>query len=130
MYTLAIENSSIGSYFTEKVTDPILRNCVPIYFGAPNLSDYLPQGSFIQLPDLTLDAVMKTLSDLSIDDYQSRLEAVREAQYIFSRELRLCCWLSKELGQAPKKPLSLLLGLGLFELVSNARFSVGRLLGH
>lgn len=39
MFSICIENSSIHNYWTEKLSDPIIAGCVPIYFGAPNIND-------------------------------------------------------------------------------------------
>ncbi len=128
MYTLAIENSAIKSYFTEKVTDPILRGCVPIYFGAPNLSEYLPKGSFIQLSELTVDAIKGAFETVSREDYTSRLDALRQAQFQIAHELRLCCWLSNELAQDPMALVTRPLGTHMSEAMFRLRIWVGKLL--
>ena len=100
MYSFAIENSSIGSYVTEKFSDCVLRGTVPIYFGAPNLSELLPEGSFIQLEKLTLEAALEVLGGLSHDDYLSRLPALREAQQLILSDWKLGCFLTSRLPQS------------------------------
>lgn len=54
-YTLAIENTSEPHYFTEKITDAFLCNCMPIYFGATNIFEYFPEGSLIKLENLNVN---------------------------------------------------------------------------
>ncbi len=54
-YTLAIENTSEPHYFTEKITDAFLCGCMPIYYGAPNIFEYFPKGSLIQLETLDIE---------------------------------------------------------------------------
>ena len=39
-YSIIIENSSEVNYFTEKLIDACLLETVPIYWGAPNISEY------------------------------------------------------------------------------------------
>ena len=39
-YSIIIENSSEDNYFTEKLVDACLLETVPIYWGAPNISEY------------------------------------------------------------------------------------------
>ena len=80
-FTLAIENSSTPDYWTEKISDAFLAYSVPLYFGAPNISDYFPEESYIWLPmdepEKALDVIRQTLADTS---WESRLDALREAR--------------------------------------------------
>lgn len=46
-YSIAIENSATPFYFTEKITDCYLAGCMPIYYGASNITDFFPQESLI-----------------------------------------------------------------------------------
>jgi hypothetical protein len=46
-FTIAIERRQAPDYLTEKATDPIYCETVPIYQGCPNISDYLLEGSYI-----------------------------------------------------------------------------------
>ena len=56
LFSLAIENNtaqySQEDYITEKVTDPILCESIPICQSAPNLNDYFIEGSYIPLSDV------------------------------------------------------------------------------
>ena len=45
-FHIAIENSCHDDYWTEKLADPLLRGCFPIYAGCPNLASYFPYGSY------------------------------------------------------------------------------------
>jgi hypothetical protein len=51
-FYLSLENSSGVDYISEKLWDAILCECVPIYNGAPNVLDYLIEGSFISYEDI------------------------------------------------------------------------------
>lgn len=42
LFTIAIENSIDYDYITEKLWHPFVVGSIPIYFGAPNIDDWLP----------------------------------------------------------------------------------------
>lgn len=46
-FCVAIENSEDEHYVSEKVYDALVAGCVPIYFGAPNVRDYVPHAEAI-----------------------------------------------------------------------------------
>lgn len=48
-YTFNAENNSIRNYFTEKIIDPILSECVTFYWGCPNIANYIDSNCFISL---------------------------------------------------------------------------------
>lgn len=48
-FHIALENSVHQDYWTEKLADPFLRGCFPIYSGCPNLDDYFPEGSYARI---------------------------------------------------------------------------------
>lgn len=48
-FHIALENSVYQDYWTEKLADPFLRGCFPIYSGCPNLDDYFPAGSYARI---------------------------------------------------------------------------------
>jgi hypothetical protein len=51
-FTLAFENSIAPDYVTEKFFDPLVAGSVPVYLGAPNVSDFAPaERCFINVAD-------------------------------------------------------------------------------
>lgn len=46
-FVLAIENSMLESYVTEKLFYALDAGAIPIYFGAPNVEDLVPPHSII-----------------------------------------------------------------------------------
>lgn len=46
-FVLAIENTKTESYVTEKLFYALEAGSVPIYFGAPNVWDFIPPNSII-----------------------------------------------------------------------------------
>lgn len=48
-FHIALENSRHKDYWTEKLADPILRGCFPIYSGCTNVLDYFPEQALVQI---------------------------------------------------------------------------------
>ena len=46
-FCLALENSIAPDYVTEKIYDPLLAGSIPVYRGAPNVADFVPEHSYI-----------------------------------------------------------------------------------
>lgn len=46
-FCVTMENSITRDYVTEKVYDGLMAGCVPIYLGAPNIDDYIPDSNAI-----------------------------------------------------------------------------------
>lgn len=49
-YTFNAENNAENNYFSEKIVDAILGECLCFYWGCPNLEDYIDPRAFIRLP--------------------------------------------------------------------------------
>jgi len=47
-YSICIENFSSNHYFSEKISSPIMYNCMPIYYGCKNIDKYF-ENSYIEL---------------------------------------------------------------------------------
>lgn len=46
-FTICFENAIFKGWITEKITDAMYAGCVPVYWGAPNITDYVPENAFI-----------------------------------------------------------------------------------
>lgn len=80
-YYLIAENNSEPNYITEKLWEPILMECLVFYWGAPNVEDYLPEGSFIRLSleDFEGD-YQKMVEMIANGERDKRLSKIREAK--------------------------------------------------
>jgi hypothetical protein len=80
-YSIAIENSQVPHYWTEKIADCFLAGTVPIYWGCPNIGDYFPSDAMIRLesldPRLSSEQVQ---AEATVEGYRRRLDALREAK--------------------------------------------------
>jgi hypothetical protein len=78
-YSISIENCSERDYFSEKLTDCILTNTVPIYYGCPNVDRFFSKTNIIQLSDL---------QDKGIKQLQQALsDSEKNTNYFFEKEL-------------------------------------------
>lgn len=70
-FSIGCENSVQKNYITEKFWDIILADCIPIYLGCTNITDYIPENCFINLNNLTMKEMIEKIEDILIncDDY-------------------------------------------------------------
>jgi hypothetical protein len=77
-FTIAFENAVARDYVTEKFYDPLITGSVPVYLGAPNVSDFAPgENCFIDASDWDdPESLARHLLDVSGDEalYQSYFE--------------------------------------------------------
>jgi hypothetical protein len=72
--SVCIENCAQENYFTEKITDSILSWCMPLYWGCPNIDQFLPEGSYrlinLDQPDQIMEIANKPISNQEIKAMQ------------------------------------------------------------
>jgi hypothetical protein len=74
-FHIAVENSSLPNYMTEKLHDCFMTKTVPIYFGCPNVSDYYNMDGILQFNTAEeLVNILKTLDDNSYDKMKDAVE--------------------------------------------------------
>ena len=88
-FHIALENSVHQDYWTEKLADPFLRGCFPIYSGCPNLDDYFPEGSYARIdlekPQQAIGTIREVLrSELDYASLDQRQEAKRKILYEYN----------------------------------------------
>jgi hypothetical protein len=101
----AFENGNIIDYITEKVYLALKAGTIPIYFGAPNVDSFVPEGSIIRVDQFdSLEAlafhikqcmVNKTLYNSYHKWRKQPLDKHFEAKFNFTRtstECRTCRW--------------------------------------
>jgi hypothetical protein len=76
-FAIAYENAAFPGYVTEKIFDAFFAGCVPIYAGAPDVTDYIPPETFIDkrnFPDYA--GLYRFLAGMSDKEYNERLDAI------------------------------------------------------
>jgi hypothetical protein len=71
-FQIVVENDKYETYYTEKLTDCFATGTIPIYWGAPDIGDVFNKDGIIELTP-SFDP-----KDLTVDLYQSKMDAVRD----------------------------------------------------
>ena len=72
MFSVAVENASYDTYFTEKLTDCFACGTIPIFYGCRGVTKYFNEDGIIFL-DEDFD-----LSTLTEDLYYSKMDAIKD----------------------------------------------------
>lgn len=82
-YSIAMENSCIDTYFTEKLLDCFCTGTVPIYWGSNKINTIFNKKGIIHFRSKAeLDDILKNLSKA---DYRNRFDAIKENMEIALR---------------------------------------------
>ncbi len=95
-YNIAIENYAENNwYVSEKLWDPLLAWCLPIYYGGSAADKLLPPGSFLRLPSLD-EKGLSYIQEMTAtpDAWHAAMPAIAEARQIILHKLNLLNWLS------------------------------------
>lgn len=84
-FTIAYENvKDENGYITEKLFDAFIAGCVPVYWGAKNITDYVPKECFIDRRDFqsneALFSYMYNMSNQIYEEYLNHIETYLNSQ--------------------------------------------------
>lgn len=92
-FAICYENvRDLPGYITEKIFDCFFSGCVPVYWGASNITDHIPADCFVDRRQFSdTDEVynfLKIMTELEFRGYQQRIAAFlqSDAAYPFSSE--------------------------------------------
>jgi len=78
-FALCFENSILKGWITEKLFDCFFAGTVPVYWGAPDVTDYIPENAFIDKRRyLTYPELRDYLKSLTEKDIKSYKENARD----------------------------------------------------
>lgn len=81
-YSFTAENGCEINYFTEKFLDAILSECLPLYAGCPNISDFFDPRCYIPInlenPDESLVIVQNAIHN---KEWEKRLPIIRKEKH-------------------------------------------------
>jgi hypothetical protein len=77
-FCICYENMrDVRGYITEKLFNCLISYCVPIYWGASNITDYVPEGCFIDRRAFTdYETLYQYLKQMSAAEYARYLENI------------------------------------------------------
>ena len=76
MFHIAIENTSIDNFFTEKLIDCFQTKTIPIYYGCPNIGKFFNNEGIIQVNDIT--DIIEVCNKLTPELYDSLFSALND----------------------------------------------------
>lgn len=83
-YSVAIENSYIENYFTEKIFECFLTYTLPIYYGCPNLEKFFDERAFVRIDIDEFDNALDIIDCVVKEDvYQEKLPYIKKARELF-----------------------------------------------
>jgi hypothetical protein len=108
-FAICYENAkNYSGYVTEKILDCMRAGVVPVYYGAPNISRWIPPGCFIDRAAFTSEeALYHHLRDMSELEHAGHLDAISRflaspAFYPFSTECFITTLTSYVAGDVKK----------------------------
>jgi alpha(1,3/1,4) fucosyltransferase len=79
-FAICYENArDIKGYITEKIFDCFFAGCVPVYWGAPNVTDVIPKETFIDKREYdSYSELYNYITNMSDEEYNSYIAAIKE----------------------------------------------------
>lgn len=86
-FSIAIENSRMENYFTEKINDCFLMYTIPLYYGCTNLDKFFPKGSYIWIDINNYEKAKATIEDaIATVKWEDKLPLLQEARAIILKK--------------------------------------------
>lgn len=92
-FSIGIENSAEKNYMTEKLFDTLFFNTVPIYYGAPGVSEVEElKDIVIALPNLDIENNINIIQSLTEQDYNKRINKIINFKHRFFADVKYSLW--------------------------------------
>jgi hypothetical protein len=76
-FSICFENYMFDGWITEKIIDSLFAGCVPVYWGANDVVDFIPRGAFIDFRDFKDFAALEDfLTNMDEKTYNSYIEKI------------------------------------------------------
>jgi len=80
-FIICFENSKTDGYVTEKIFNVFLSGSIPIYDGAPNITDYIVPGSFIQYDENIVKKIKLLMNNKTLYNAVINKNKTKELDY-------------------------------------------------
>ncbi|SNY15294.1 Glycosyltransferase family 10 (fucosyltransferase) C-term [Orenia metallireducens] len=86
-FALCFENMKhVKGYITEKIFDCFKARIIPIYWGADNVTEYIPEGCFIDYRQfIDVDELYNYISNMSEKEYNNYIININK--YLYSKDI-------------------------------------------
>jgi GR25 family glycosyltransferase involved in LPS biosynthesis/glycosyltransferase involved in cell wall biosynthesis len=89
-YTIACENSYVDNYYTEKIVDAILSECLCFYYGCPNLEKYIDKDAFIRIDINDPIGSMATIArSIETGEWERRINTIKKEKLRILHEMQI-----------------------------------------
>lgn len=89
-YTFQSENAIEPGYFTEKLLDSVLSECVCFYDGCPNVEDFIDPSCYIKIdsndPETSYNIIRESIEN---GEWEKRITKIREEKTRIIREFQV-----------------------------------------
>lgn len=87
-FSLVIENVLWEGLVTEKMIDCLFAGCVPVYWGAPDVTDYVPADCFIDFRKFKnfaeLDEYLRAMDEKTYNQYIENINRFIKSEYSYN----------------------------------------------
>lgn len=78
-FNICFENCAFPGYITEKIFDSFLAGSIPVYFGAPDITDFVPENTFVDYSKFNSpEALDQNLKAMTEEEANEKLNAAKE----------------------------------------------------
>ncbi|MGE5391709.1 MAG: glycosyltransferase family 10 domain-containing protein [Deltaproteobacteria bacterium] len=107
-YHIAIENSYLPHYWTEKLADSYLAGAFPIYYGCPNLKEYFSPNAFAHIDVNDPAGAIATIENcIASNKYENSFNAITTARNKVLDEYNMFPMIMKLLRKGGRMRISL-----------------------
>jgi alpha(1,3/1,4) fucosyltransferase len=71
-FVISFENSSYPGYTTEKLVEPILANCIPVYWGDPVVAKEFNVNRFIHVNGMDYSSAIETILEIESNRHNAK----------------------------------------------------------
>jgi glycosyltransferase involved in cell wall biosynthesis/GR25 family glycosyltransferase involved in LPS biosynthesis len=104
-YTFASENIEVNGYFTEKIVDAILAECLCFYWGCPDLETYVDSNAYIRLDLNDYAKSLQTIKEaIANNEWEKRIDTIRKEKYKIISEMQVMPVLADIIKMSLVKP--------------------------
>lgn len=85
-FALAFENArSMNGYVSEKIFDTLRSGVIPIYIGAENITEFIPDSIYINANQMSFEDIEQTIFSMSKEEYRERLNYIEQYMAEFQK---------------------------------------------
>ena len=126
-YHIVLENRISNNVISEKLFDSFLGMAIPLYSGAPNVSDYFSENSLIKIDAKNIDNTVDLLKKLKSNDYytehvqhilMSKAKVLSEYN-VWKRLANIACLHYKTLGEVKSQQVTKLKSRGFLQILTD-----------